>query len=233
MKTLTVSWSMCLKIVLSILVLFMAINNISLFFGVAFGKNSLPENLSLQAPTNETTTTGLSNPAVPWMLGAIIFALIVIMVVTLWPNEEESNPYQRQRRFARVGDLFYQFQIEFIKGQDARSFLRSTRETFVNDQNMVGKLGDATLMSLSFGGATIISHDPVEKGDAVILHCHTLPDFPAKFLRIPGKIVWTRRESDRGKRFDIAGVKFVAVTDKEAASQLKKYLSFLMDEPVT
>jgi len=200
----------------------------------AFGQGGLDGGIALQArsagASAQATSTG---GALPWMIGLVCLVLIGILVVTLWPNASDANPYQRQRKFARIDGLFLKISALMLGMDDSRRFLTHLRSNGEYEPTPPAQAEGLTLMSLSFGGCSIASPTGLTKGNVVLLHLHSLPDFPSQALTVAAKIVWTRPRTAGGEPYDVAGAKFLFPSDATGIESLRQYLNFLMDEPLT
>ncbi len=201
---------------------------------IAIAQSGIEGGFSLQARGGGGQGgSGLAGGALPWVVGVVCIALIAILVATLWPNESEGNPYQRQRKFARVDGLFLKVAGWVLGEDESKRFLTSLRETGNYDTATQRPLDGLTLMSLSFGGCSLASTVPLAKGNVVLLRLHSLPDFPKREMLVAAKVVWARPRQATGEPYDICGAKFLFTDGANGPESLRQYLNFLMDEPLS
>ena len=184
--------------------------------------------------------TGVGNPsfnlesgALPWVIGLLCLVLFGIMLATLWPNESENNQYQRQRKFARIDGLFLKIAGLALDEEESRQALKHPAIFMEEQGRAFPPFGVLTLTSLSFGGCSIAATTKLKKGSIVLLHLHSLPDYPARALTVAAKIVWSRVDQGAAVGMEVAGAKFIYFSDGETPESLRKYLNYLMDEPIT
>lgn len=179
------------------------------------------------------TSANLVSPAIPWLIGLICIVLFGVMLATLWPSDNENNLYKRQRKFARIDGLFFKIKGFVLGEEESRMFLRDPRLQ-ANPKLALNETAEGlTLLSLSFGGCSIICGQKVKKGAVILLELNSLPDFPAKNLIVAAKVVWARSQRDHSNLYEVAGAKFISASAQESAESLRQYLNYLMDEPVT
>lgn len=201
---------------------------------VALAQAGLGQGFSLQARGGGSSGAGsLAGGALSWVVGVVCVALIGVLVVTLWPNESEENPYQRQRKFARIDGLFLKITGYVLGDEDSRSFLSSLRASGTYETPSALSAEGLTLMSLSFGGCSVASTAPLGKGNVILLRLNSLPDFPSRDLMLAAKIVWTKARTATGEPYDVCGAKFLFPSDGVGTESLRQYLNFLMDEPLS
>lgn len=200
----------------------------------ALGQSGLEPGFSLQARGGSTAAGGsLAGGALSWVVGVVCVALIGVLVVTLWPNESDENPYQRQRKFARVDGLFLKVTGYVLGDEESKNFLSNLKAVGKYATPSTLSPEGLTLMSLSFGGCSLASSSSLGKGNIVLLRFGSLPDFPNRDLMLAAKIVWTKARSATGEPFDICGAKFLFPSDGQGTETLRQYLNFLMDEPLS
>jgi hypothetical protein len=203
------------------------------FLSLAFAQPSVSEGLSLRAQSAAGGTGEALGGLLPWIIGVVSITLIGILVVTLWPNESDSNPYQRQRKFARVDGLFLKIKAVVLGSAESQSFLQAVKATG-NYPHCKDHTPEAlTLLSLSFGGCSVASPRTLLKGEVILLDLQSLPDFPGPTATIAAKIMWTRPKSESGESYDMAGAKFLNPAKPVHLDALRQYLNFLMDEPLS
>lgn len=206
----------------------------SVVFASTSFAQSTADTFELKARTGlPNSSFGFDQGALPWVIALVCFVLLGFMLATLWPNEGADNPYQRQRKFARIDGLFLKV-AGFVLDDDGSRIAAKDTRNFLRDATLLQtEFEPLTLLSLSFGGCSIASTGKLKKGSVVLLHLHTLPDFPAKALTVAAKVVWTRLEHKDHRGFEVAGAKFIFSSEGESTESLRQYLNYLMDEPVT
>lgn len=167
----------------------------------------------------------------PWVVALICLVLFGIMVATLWPNDSSSSPYQRQRKFSRIDQLFFKVTGYILDEDESKTFLKDVRESPVALEKRRTPPEQLTLLGLSHGGCSFLGDERLHKGMVVLLNLDTLPDFPSKHLVAAVKIVWVREEKTHGKKYCVAGGKFVYTSSQETSENLRQYLNYLMNEP--
>ncbi|MCA2961448.1 MAG: PilZ domain-containing protein [Silvanigrellales bacterium] len=200
----------------------------------ALAQAGLGEGFSLQARGGGSPGAGtLAGGALSWVVGVVCVALIGVLVVTLWPNDSDENPYQRQRKFARVDGLFLKVTGYLLSDDESRIFLSSLRTSGAYATPSTLSAEGLTILSLSFGGCSIASSAAFGKGNIILLRLHSLPDFPSRDLMLAAKIVWIKARSSTGEPYDVCGAKFLFPSDRAGTESLRQYLNFLMDEPLS
>lgn len=179
------------------------------------------------------TMANVASPILPWVVGLVCLVLFGIMLATLWPNDSENNLYRRQRKFARVDGLFFKLRCQVCSEEHGKSLLKESRGKTELMVSPTATLSNLTLLSLSFGGCSLMGHEGLKKGSVILLHMHTLPDFPTRDLVVAAKVVWVRIQTHHNASHEVSGVKFFNATSKVSSESLRQYLNFLMDEPVT
>ena len=192
------------------------------------------ESFELKARTGVVNSSfNLQAGAFPWVIGLLCLVLFGVMLATLWPNESENNPYQRQRKFARIDGLFFKIAGLLLDEEESRRALKHPANFMEELSRALPHFGQLSLTSLSYGGCSIASNIKLKKGSVVLLHLHSLPDFPVRNLTVAAKVVWSRIEKNAGAGIEVAGAKFIYFSDGETSESLRKYLNYLMDEPIT
>lgn len=192
------------------------------------------DNFQFQLNTPTDGAVGFSSLGLtPWVIALICFALFGIMLATLWPNDSESNPYQRQRKFSRVDQLFFKVTGFILDEEESKAVLKNTRSPAVAIEKRLSAPEQITLVGLSSGGCTFLGDERLKKGQVVVFKLDSLPDFPSKELLAAVKVVWLREEKTHGKRYFVAGGKFVYASRPETSENLRQYLNYLMNEPAT
>lgn len=194
------------------------------------------QSFELQARTTMNTpgfgTTSFSTIAV---IALVSFILILFLMATLWPREKSDSFQYRQRQFGRVDGLFYKVQAAVLEADEAHKFL--TGQLVGQHQLqalMLIRSQPMTLVSLSVGGCAFVSASPVKKGSVILLQLSSLPDFPATELPLGCRVVWTKLNKGSHGAMEAVGCKFVPPANAPfPEEQLKQYISFLMDEPVS
>jgi Tfp pilus assembly protein PilZ len=203
------------------------------FAATQIAQNGLGEGFSLQARGGGSGSGIAASGALPWIIGVVCIALIAVLVVTLWPNDSEGNPYQRQRKFARVDNLFLKISAVILPEEDSRRFISNLRATGTYEVPAPIAFENLTMMSVSFGGCSLASTPALSKGNVILLHLNSLPDFPSKDLTVAAKVVWVRSRADSGEPYDTCGAKFLFPSDHSSVELLRQYINFLMDEPLS
>lgn len=201
------------------------------FFVVGAQAFALNGNDNLELSLHSTATDP-SGPATftPWIVALIGFVLFGIILATLWPNDWSSNPYHRQRKFSRVDQLFLKVSGLLLSDLESRDFLkRGQREMSSALKKHLPE--QITLLALSPGGCTLLGDDRLKRGMVVLLNLDTLPDFPSSELVAAVKIIWVREEKTHGKKYWVAGGKFLPHQSGSTSENLRQYLRYLMNEP--
>jgi Tfp pilus assembly protein PilZ len=92
---------------------------------------------------------------------------------------------------------------------------------------------DLRLTSLSLGGCALKTEKQLEKGEILILRLHLLPDFPNKYESAAYRVAWTRppKFPEKDAR-QVAGLQLLETLPNSERASLKKYLNYLLDEPI-
>lgn len=188
--------------------------------------------LRLQTSNNFYGNFGGSN-LTPWVVAFVCFLLFAILIATLWPNETDVSPYERQRKFSRVDQLFFKVSGHVLSDDQSKKFVKGEGRTEISVEAKKFPSESLTLLGLSSGGCSFLGDESLRRGKVVLLNLDTLPDFPSKELVAAVKIVWVREEKTHGRVYTVAGGKFIYSTGENTGENVKKYLSYLMDEPAT
>lgn len=177
----------------------------------------------------------VSDPANMWIIAFLCLTLLVVVVATLWPNETKENPYQRQRKYARVDQIYFKVRAQILSNEEAASVLRETRTA--QPASLPWKPEAAlpmTVLSLGLSGCSFATPLSIPKGAVILFDLASLPDFPlSQETLVAGKVVWTRVQRQNLVSTEMVGTKFVAFGNVGAAEALKQYLNFLLDDPMT
>ena len=192
------------------------------------------DNFELRMHTPQDAASGFASFGLtPWVIALICFALFGIMLATLWPNDSELNPYQRQRKFSRVDQLFFKVTGFLLDEEESKAVIRHARSPSTAVEKRTSSSEQLTLVGLSSGGCTFLGDERLKKGQVVVFRLDSLPDFPSKELLAAVKIVWLREEKNHGKKYLVAGGKFISTSRADSGENLRQYLNYLMNEPAT
>ncbi|NBO39185.1 PilZ domain-containing protein [bacterium] len=195
------------------------------------------QSFELQARTGMTSANSGGGPISTLAIIAIVsFVLVLFLIATLWPREKADSMHSRQRQFGRVDGLFFRLQGALLDTEEADRYLSGQLSNPALLQGLLMmKTQTFTLVSLSLGGCAFVTPTAFKKGSVILLQLASLPDFPKENLLIACKVVWTRRDKGSHGAIESAGCKFVfpagaIPSDNEV---LQRYITFLMDEPVS
>lgn len=194
------------------------------------------QSFELQARTTLNTpgfgTTSFSTIA---LIALVSFILILFLMATLWPREKSESFQYRQRQFGRVDGLFYKVQAAVLEPDEAQRYLAGEiQEQHQLQALMLIRSHPMTLVSLSLGGCAFVSSSAVKKGALVLLQLSSLPDFPAKDMPVGCRVVWAKQNKGSHGVMEAVGCKFLAPENSPfPEEELKHYITFLMDEPVS
>ncbi|MEY2987373.1 MAG: hypothetical protein RJB13_894 [Pseudomonadota bacterium] len=194
------------------------------------------QSFELQARTTMNApglgTTSFSTIAV---IALVSFVLILFLMATLWPREKSDSFQFRQRQFGRVDGLFYKVQAAILEADEAQKYLSGQlSEAHQIQALMLIRSQPMTLVSLSVGGCAFVSSSVVRKGSLILLQLSSLPDFPATDFPLLCRVVWTKQNKGSHGSMESVGCKFVTSENTPfPEDQLKRYITFLMDEPVS
>ncbi len=194
------------------------------------------QSFELQAKTTMNPTGfGTTSFSTIAMIALVSFILILFLMATLWPREKSDSFQYRQRQFGRVDGLFYKVQAAILETDEARAYLAGQlHEPHQIQALMLIRSQPMTLVSLSVGGCAFVSSSAINKGSLILLQLSSLPDFPATDLPLGCRVVWTKQNKGSHGTMVGVGCKFVTPENKPfPEEQLKRYIAFLMDEPVS
>ncbi|MEY4065551.1 MAG: PilZ domain [Pseudomonadota bacterium] len=189
----------------------------------------------LQTRTGMTSAgPGAGGVSTLGVIAIVSFVLILFLMATLWPRGKENDINFRQRQFGRVDGLFFRIQGAFLDPEEAERYLSGQ---FVNPALLQGlmlmKGQSITMVSLSLGGCGFVSPTPLKKGALLLLQLASLPDFPQENLIIGCRVVWSKRNPGAHGTMESVGCKFVFPHGTQPPEDvLKRYITYLMDEPV-
>ncbi len=175
----------------------------------------------------------LAGNPLPWVVGAVALVLFGIILISLWPRRDDESLYQRQRKFARVDNLYFKIKAHLLADDESKRFLKDEESMRVPPPGLFKDQDELIVVGLSVGGCSLLAQHHLKKGMVIFLRLDSLPDFPAQNLLVGAKVIWTRTVKENNKISEIAGTKFVYVASPETTDSLKQYLNYLMDEPVT
>ncbi|MBM3382569.1 MAG: PilZ domain-containing protein [Betaproteobacteria bacterium] len=194
------------------------------------------QSFELQARTGITSGNASSGSISTITVIAIVsFILVLFFMATLWPREKNDNVQFRQRQFGRVDGIFYRVQGALLDAEEAERYLTGKLATNALLQGLLLlKNHPLTLVSLSVGGCGFVSPTPVKKGELILLQLGSLPDFPEENLIVGCRVVWSKKNKGSHGSMESIGCKFV-FPDGSAVPEdsLKRYITYLMDEPVS
>jgi hypothetical protein len=169
------------------------------------------------------------------LIAVVSFVLILFLMATLWPREKSESFQYRQRQFGRVDGLFYKMQAAVLEADEAQSFLAGQfPETHHLQALLLLRSHPMTLVSLSVGGCALVTPIAIKKGATILLQLSSLPDFPVQDAIIGCRVVWAKQNRGSHGAMEAVGCKFVAPEGSLVPEELlKKYITFLMDEPVS
>jgi hypothetical protein len=194
------------------------------------------QSFELQARTNMNTpgfgTTSFSTIAV---IALVSFILILFLMATLWPREKSDSFQYRQRQFGRVDGLFYKVQAAILEVDEAQKLLTGQLQELHELQALLLiRSHPMTLVSLSVGGCAFVSSAAVKKGSIILIQLSSLPDFPPTDRPLACRVVWTKQNKGSHGAMEAIGCKFVTPENTPfPEDQLKRYITYLMDEPVS
>lgn len=194
------------------------------------------QSFELQARTGLTSASHTNEPVSTLAIIALVsFVLILFLMATLWPQEKSNNIHFRQRQFGRVDGLFYRVQSALLDPEEAERFLTGQ---FTNPALLQGimllKNHPLTLVSLGIGGCGFVSPTSLKKGSILLLQLSSLPDFPEENLVVGCRVIWSKRSKGSHGTIESVGCKFVYPNGTQFPEEmLKRYISYLMDEPVS
>jgi hypothetical protein len=191
----------------------------------------------------------LSNPILATLVALLFVGLILVIV---WPNESQTNIYQRQRKYARIDGLFLKVSGYVLSVLESKMFLKESSQnapvSFVSSRSP-----DALyVVSLSCGGLSLETPYRIEKGQVLRVNLHELPDFPSPHLCIYAKVVWSKKETKENEsEVWLCGAKFLLMNAQSSelsvpptfvqklggkdqhfqdSEVLRQYINFMMDD---
>ena len=194
------------------------------------------QSFELQARTGMTSgNSGGGSISTLAIIALVSFILVLFLMATLWPKEKSDNMHFRQRQFGRVDGLFYRVQGALLDAEEAERYISGQLSNPALLQGiMLLKSLPITLVSLSAGGCGFVSPSPIKKGSVLLLQLSTLPDFPEENLIIGCRVVWSKKNKGIHGSMESIGCKFVAPEGAQFPDDtLKRYITYLMDEPVS
>lgn len=194
------------------------------------------QSFELQARTGMTSGNSSGGSISTLAIIALVsFILVLFLMATLWPREKSDNMHFRQRQFGRVDGLFYRVQGALLDAEEAERYvLGQLTNPALLQGIMLLKSIPITLVSLSAGGCGFASPSPIKKGSVLLLQLSTLPDFPEENLVIGCRVVWSKKNKGSHGSMESIGCKLFAPEGAQFPEDtLKRYITFLMDEPVS
>lgn len=193
--------------------------------------------LANSLPSTELNLLTRSNPGAgstffsPWVVTIIMLVVIGVLVVALWPSDNSASTYARQRRFARVEQLFFKVIGRVLSEVDSESFVNHLKSPQAKVDLTPMPSDPLIVIGLSVGGCSVLSEMNLKKGQVVILKLDTLPDFPSSEFAVAMRIIWVRDQIVHGRRSYVGGGKFIFTSHAAAQDDLRKYLNYLLNEP--
>jgi hypothetical protein len=195
------------------------------------GNGVTPLTLSTRGARHQESDHNFWNGSLA-ILGLVVLLVLIVVLASFWASDDEEK-MKRQRSYARVDDLYFPMHGFVITKEilsDIRKHalsppaLRSYLDTFITSEFRI--------TSLSLGGCAIKSERAVEKGELVLLKLSELPDYPVSSDPVVYRVAWVRdpRDPDRDPRFS-AGLQTSESLSEHNLDPLKKYMSYLLDEP--
>lgn len=166
------------------------------------------------------------------IVGLVVVLVGIIVLASFWASDDDER-IKRQRAYARVDDLYFplhgivltQENLRDVRAQrDAGTPLKAYLETFITTEFRV--------TSLSLGGCAIKTERALAKGELILLKLSELPDYPASEHAVVYRVAWVRdpQHPERDPRYS-AGLQAFEHLSQNEADPLKKYMSYLLDEP--
>lgn len=194
---------------------------------------SNPSSFTISKLTGPASSSAQEVFSVPVLVAFIVILIIsVVLVATFWPADEQER-VKRQRRYARVDDLYFPIQAivvtkETLADMRAQSEDRQSLERFFETYLPI----EIRVTSISLGGCAIKTERHLEKGQMMLLNLAQLPDFPTKNGLSSFKVTWVRepKHPDRDARVDI-GLQIAETFHESTRDMLRKYLNYLLDDP--
>ncbi len=194
------------------------------------------QSFELQARTSLTSPgSGAGGVSTLAIISAVAFVLVLFLMATIWPQEKMNNVHFRQRQFGRVDGLFYRVQGALLDMEEADRYLSGQLNNPALLQGvLLLKSHPMTLVSLSIGGCAFVSPTPIKKGSTLLLQLSSLPDFPEENLIIGCRVIWSKQSKGSHGGMESVGCKFVFPEGHPFPEEsLKRYIAYLMDEPVS
>lgn len=194
---------------------------------------SKPSSFTISKLTGSAPSSTPDALSVPVLVAFIVILIIsVVLVATFWPVDEQEK-VKRQRRYARVDELYFPVQAVLVNKETIEE-LSSLSE----DPQRIERYFDTFLpieirvTSISLGGCAIKTDRPLEKGQMILLNLAQLPDFPSKHSFASFKVTWVRgpKHPDRDARIDI-GLQITDTFQENTRDTLRRYLNYLLDDP--
>jgi hypothetical protein len=200
-------------------------------------------------PQSSLFASKLSNPILATLVALIFIGLILVIV---WPNESQSNIYQRQRKYARIDGLFLRVSGYVLSQVESKQFLKESAESTPRSFVSARSPDSLYVVSLSCGGLSLETPYKIEKGQILRVNLHELPDFPTHHLCVYAKVVWSKVETkDNQNEVWLCGAKFMLMNSEdnmlsvppdvkkkigshesqiEESEILRKYINYMMDD---
>lgn len=162
----------------------------------------------------------------------VMLLVAIIVLASFWASDDEER-LKRQRTYARVDDLYFPVHGIVVTKEN----LNDIRQKIMQGISIHHYLDtfitcEFRITSLSLGGCAIKTERALAKGELVLLKLSELPDYPTADHAVVYKVAWVRepKHPDHDPRYS-AGLQAMETLTKHQNDPLKKYMSYLLDEP--
>jgi hypothetical protein len=162
----------------------------------------------------------------------VVLLVAIIVLASFWASDDEER-LKRQRTYARVDDLYFPLHGIVLTRDNLNDIRQKSIQGVSLDQYLDTFItSEFRITSLSLGGCAIKTERALAKGELVLLKLSELPDYPAPDHAVVYKVAWVRdpKHPDHDPRYS-AGLQAIETLSRHPSDPLKKYMSYLLDEP--